>query len=45
MLPVNQKDETIKRGLASRAEGISFSGLYRRLYLQLEMLSSHNQVT
>ena len=45
MLPVNQKDETIKRGLASRAEGISFSGLYRRLCLQLEMLSSHNQVT
>ena len=39
MMPPHQKDETIKRGLASRAEGIPFRGLYRKLRMQLRLLS------
>ena len=43
MLPSNQKDETVKRGLASRAEGYSFSGLFHKLRMQLNLFSPHNQ--
>ena len=43
MMPPHQKDETIKRGLASRAEGVPFRGLYRQLRMPLKLLSSRNQ--
>ena len=45
MMPADQKDETIKRGLASRAEGVPFRGLFRKLRMQLRLFPSHNQVT
>ena len=45
MMPAHQKDETIKRGLASRAEGIPFRGLFRKLRMQLRLFPPHNQVT
>ena len=42
MIPLNQTEETIKRGLASRAEGASFTALFTRLRVRTS--STRNQV-
>lgn len=42
MIPLNQNEETIKRGLTSRAEGASFTALFTRLRLRTSPI--RNQV-